>query len=72
VVGFTPPPPLGEQPGLDARDAPTAADVSARAGEHQDPHVIKFAEACARENALRPDPVYMLAAQHVLEHMPSL
>jgi hypothetical protein len=71
AVGFTPPP-TGGQPPLDAHDAPTPADVRARAAEHRDPHVVKFTEACARENALHPDPVYMLAAQHVLEHTPTM
>jgi hypothetical protein len=38
--------------------APTigADEVLARAAEHGDPHVLKFAEACARENTLNSDP----------------
>ena len=69
VAGFAPPPgaeaPLGGHDG-----APAPAEVLARAAEHRDTHVLKFAEACAREHALRPDPVYMLAAQRVVEALP--
>ncbi len=32
-----------------------------------DEHVIKFTEACARENAFNVSPVYRLAARHVLD-----
>jgi len=51
---------------------PAPAEMAARAAEHGDPHVVKFTEACIRENALRPDPVYLLAAQHVLDRTPAL
>jgi hypothetical protein len=43
----------------------------ARATEHQDPHLLKFAEACGREHTIRQDPVYMLAAQSVLQRTPA-
>ncbi|MET9294131.1 hypothetical protein [Streptomyces sp. NPDC003077] len=43
-------------------DVPPAAELSARALEHGDEHVIKFTEACLREYALRPDPRYPAAA----------
>jgi hypothetical protein len=51
---------------------PAPAEMAARAAEHGDPHVVKFTEACIRENALRPDPVYLLAAQHVLDRTPAV
>ena len=38
-----------------------------RAAEHKDPHAIKLAEACLREYWLRPNPVYLLAAQTVIK-----
>ncbi|HZA75121.1 MAG TPA: hypothetical protein VE623_01890 [Acidimicrobiales bacterium] len=60
------PPPEDEPPTL-----PTPADLAARAAEHGDPHAVKFTEACLRENDLRPDPVYLLAARHVLDHTPA-
>jgi hypothetical protein len=46
------------------------AELVARAAEHRDAHVIKFTEACLREDAIRPDPAYRLAAQHVIEQTP--
>jgi hypothetical protein len=54
----------------DAGAVPSPGDVIARAVEHRDPHAIKFAEACVREHALRPDPAYLRAAQHVIAHTP--
>jgi hypothetical protein len=69
LSGFTSGPPAGETtPANETEAAPT--EILARAVEHKDTHVLKFAEACARENALRPDPVYMAAAQYVLEQLP--
>lgn len=52
------------------REPATPADLTARAAEHRDPHVVKFTEACIREHALRPDPAYLLAAQHVIDATP--
>jgi hypothetical protein len=75
VCGFTPPAggadvsgPAG--PGADGGDEPAFDEVIGRAVEHREPHAIKFTEACAREHALRPDPVYARAARHVVDHMP--
>lgn len=51
-------------------DVPAPEDVLARAAEHRDTHALKFAEACVREHAVRPDPAYLLAAQHVVEVVP--
>ncbi|MGW5739750.1 MULTISPECIES: hypothetical protein [Streptomyces] len=45
-----------------ARGLPGFGELTARAVEHGDDHVIKLAEACQREHALRPDPRYAAAA----------
>jgi hypothetical protein len=42
-------------------EAPSLEELAARAVEHQDEHVIKFTEACLRENLLRPDPRFAAA-----------
>lgn len=52
--------------------APTFAELSARAVEHGDEHVVKFTEACAREYALRPDPRYPAAAHAAQRRLPRL
>jgi hypothetical protein len=63
TVSFTP---AGDTATDDRRTDPSRPDdLLAMAVEHQDPHVLKFSEACAREYALNPDPVYLLAADHV-------
>lgn len=49
-----------------AAELPPATDLLTRALHHGDEHVIKLAEACQREHALRPDPRFpaaVLAAQ---------
>jgi hypothetical protein len=54
------------------QDAPPPPDeLAGRAAEHGDPHVVKFTEACTREDALRPDPNYLLAARHVADRTPA-
>jgi hypothetical protein len=52
--------------------APTigADEVLARAAEHGDPHVLKFAEACALENTLNSDPAYLAAATQLITQLP--
>ena len=45
------------------------AYLLAMAVAHQDPHALKFSETCAREHALNPDPVYLLAARHILSQL---
>jgi hypothetical protein len=50
---------------------PTADALIAKATEHRDPHVVKFTEACLNENTLRPDPTYLLAAQHLIDTTPA-
>jgi hypothetical protein len=52
--------------GPDPDDLSAPGELIARV-EHKDPHVVKFTEACLRENAIRPDPAYLLAAQHLIE-----
>jgi hypothetical protein len=70
-AGFTPAPVEGAAaPAAEPDEVPAPEDVLARAAEHRDTHAIKFAEACAREHARRPDPVYMLAAQRIVDVLP--
>ncbi|MFB4272981.1 hypothetical protein [Nonomuraea sp. GTA35] len=45
-------------------------ELSARAAEHGDEHVIKFTEACMREHALRPDPRYPAAVSAAHRRIP--
>ncbi|MDX6238287.1 MAG: hypothetical protein QOG10_3102 [Kribbellaceae bacterium] len=45
-------------------------ELAARATEHGDEHVIKFAEACLREHGLRPDPRYAAAVEVALQRIP--
>ncbi|WP_306318200.1 MULTISPECIES: hypothetical protein [unclassified Streptomyces] len=54
----------------DAARTPGLAELAARAVEHGDDHVIKVAEACLREHALRPDPRYAAAAYAAQERIP--
>ncbi len=49
----------------------TPEEVLARAVAHGDTHAMKFAEACVREHAIRPSPIYLRAASHVLEALPT-
>ncbi|MEU7075708.1 questin oxidase family protein [Streptomyces narbonensis] len=51
-------------------EVPPFAELVARSVEHQDEHVIKFTEACLRENGLRPDPRYAAAAQAAQQRIP--
>ena len=53
---------------LDA-DPISADDLIDRALATGDEHAIKYSEACLRENALRPDPVYLTAVRTVVERM---
>ncbi len=48
---------------LEARDESTD-DLIDRAVDTGDEHAIKFTEACLREHALNPKPVYLAAARH--------
>jgi Questin oxidase-like len=73
AAGFTRAPHSGTATLTDRQDveAPSPAELVARATEHKDPHVVKFTEACAREHALRADPAYLLAVQHVIDKSPA-
>jgi hypothetical protein len=62
----TAPPLAGE---LDARGLESDALVDS-AIAHGDDHVIKLSEACLREYALEPDPVFLHAARHVHGALP--
>jgi hypothetical protein len=59
----------------DRADAPASlpdpADLAGRAVAHGDTHAMKLTEACLREHAVRPDPIYLLAAAHVLDALPT-
>lgn len=57
---------------IEEREPPSPGELSARAVEHRDAHVVKFTEACLREHANRPDPAYLLAAQTLLERTPPM
>jgi hypothetical protein len=48
-------------------DIPAVDELVGRVVEHRDEHVIKMAEACLREYAVRPDPHYLLAAEAALQ-----
>jgi hypothetical protein len=51
-------------------ELPSWHDLFGRALEHGDEHVIKFTEACYRENALQPDPRFAAAVQAALRRIP--
>jgi hypothetical protein len=48
---------------------PSWQDLFGRALAHGDEHVIKFTEACYRENALRPDPRFAAAVQTAIRRI---
>jgi hypothetical protein len=69
TVSFTPggnPPPAKTK-----RDPGSPDELLAKAVIHQDPHALKVSEACTREYALNPDPIYLTAAEHVLDQLPA-
>jgi hypothetical protein len=71
ICGFLPPAADRRAiPDTGAGVAPARSEVMARAVEHRDTHAVKFAEACLREHARRPDPAYLLAAQQVIDGIP--
>jgi hypothetical protein len=71
LCGFTPAQTPPEATNSDRNEPPPLSEIIAQAVEHQDPHVLKFTEACAREYALRPDPTFLLAAQTLLKQTPA-
>ncbi len=67
---------FADAPGPEAETNPkigestlTPADLTHRAIEHGDEHAIKFTEACLREDAIRPDPIYRVAAESVFHRL---
>jgi hypothetical protein len=44
-------------------------DLIDRAVATGDEHAIKFTEACLREHALNPKPVYLMAARHATDYL---
>jgi hypothetical protein len=69
TVAFTPA--QSEHTTQPSADPGTPDELLAIATAHQDPHVLKFSEACAREYSLNPDPAYLLAARHVAGQVPA-
>jgi hypothetical protein len=68
VCGFTPAA-LGKKGEVhDVDEIISPAELVARAVEHRDPHVLKFAEVCLSEHWHRSDPVYLIAAEHLLRN----
>jgi hypothetical protein len=58
-------------PGSASSDAEVStAELTARAAEHGDVHVLKFTDACVREFERRPNPSYLRAARLVLDQLP--
>jgi hypothetical protein len=49
--------------------APSKDELVDRAVANGDEHAIKFTEACLREHALRPSPVFLHAARHALDQL---
>jgi hypothetical protein len=48
---------------------PVKDDLIDRAVKNSHAHPIKFTEACLREYAINPKPVYLFAAQHAIENL---
>lgn len=61
---------VGQQPSRLISDTPNSAALMTVAFEHGDEHVIKFTEACLRENALNPDPCFLAAARSATRRIP--
>jgi Questin oxidase-like len=49
----------------------TRDELIDRAIAHRDDHVIKLTDACLREDAIRPDPVYRVLAETMLQRLPA-
>jgi hypothetical protein len=58
--------------GAPAGPTPSAERLIEGALANGDDHAIKFVEACLREHAISPDPVYPTAAAHALGALPKL
>ena len=53
-----------------AQPALSTAELAQRAVEHGDEHMMKIAEACLREYAIRPDSRYLVLAESMLSKIP--
>ncbi|HKA87006.1 MAG TPA: questin oxidase family protein [Haliangiales bacterium] len=60
---------FSDEPARDGDDQGSFSEpeIIDRSVETEDPHAIKFAEACLREHRLRPRPVYLAAARDFAE-----
>ena len=63
-------PPDDEDQSDEGNSALTTSELAERAVEHGDEHAIKLTEACLREYAVRPDPVYLRFAEQMLGRLP--
>ena len=63
ALGGVPPAPHADGP------SPRPDDLIDRAIATADEHAIKFTEACLREHAVNPRPVYLLAARRAVERL---
>ena len=52
-------------------DPPSEQELTERAIEHGDEHAMKYIEACMREYRIRPDALYLHAAEHMLGRLPN-
>jgi hypothetical protein len=68
VCGFTPASLGKKSEAHDLDETISPAELMARSVEHRDPHVLKFTEVCISEHWNRSDPVYLLAAEHLLNN----
>jgi hypothetical protein len=66
ACGFTPASLGRKAEPYDLDNVLSPAELVAGAVEHRDPHVLKFTEVCISEHWNRSDPVYLIAAAHVL------
>ncbi|HUB94898.1 MAG TPA: questin oxidase family protein [Stellaceae bacterium] len=61
--------PLAAPPPETAASASTPQDLARRAVENGDDHAIKLTETLLREDRLRPDPIYRVAAEAALQRL---
>jgi hypothetical protein len=66
VCGFTPASLGRNREAQEVGEVISPTELTARVIEHRDPHVLKFTEVCLSEHWNRFDPVYLTAAEHLL------
>jgi len=69
LCGFAALPPADASGDAD-RKPPSRGELTSRAVDHKDPHVLKFTEVCVREHASSANPIYLLAAESVQKRTP--